>query len=103
MDTSQPISSEELDVLLAVQIGNCSPEQRELFERCKVTPYLVPINRIGKVEAVFVVASVGDIVLYYEDIEEGFNISSLLPDGSIATPGYEQWELGHALGHLAAT
>ena len=102
MDTWQPISAEELNALLTVQIGDCSPEQREIFERCKVTPYLVPINRLGNAEAVFVVARVGDLVLYYEDVEEGFNISTLSPDGSIATPGYEQWELGHALRHLAA-
>src|SRR5688500_17140003 len=102
MDTWQPISAAELDAILAAQIGDCSPEQQELSERCKVTPYLVPINRLGNAEAAFVVARVRDLVLYYEDVEEGFNISTLSPDGSIATPGYEQWELGHALGHLAA-
>ncbi len=102
MDTWQPISTEELDAVLAAQIGDCSPAQQELFERCKITPYLAPINRLGNAEAVFVVARAGDLVLYYEDVEEGFNISTLSPDGSIATPGYEQWELGRALGHLAA-
>ena len=102
MDTWQPISATELDTLLAAQISDCSPEQREFFERCRVTPYLVPITRLGNTEAVFVVARTGDLVLYYEDVEDGFNISTLAPDGSVATPGYEQWELGHALGHLAA-
>jgi len=102
MDTWQPISAEELGALLATQIFDCSPEQQELFERSKVTPYRVPITRLGNAEAVFVVAKVGNLVLYYEDVEDGFNISALSPDGSIATPGYEQWALGHALGHLAA-
>lgn len=102
MDTWQPISAVEIDALLAAQITNCSPEQQELFERFKIIPQLVPITRLGNAEAVFVVAKRGDLVLYYEDVEDGFNISTLAPDGTIATPGCEQWELGHALGHLAA-
>jgi len=101
MDIWQPISAAELDALLAVQIADCTPEQQEFFDRCKVTPYLVPITRFGETEAVFVVARAGDLVLYYEDVEEGFNISMLSPDGSIATPGYNQCELTHALRHFA--
>ena len=102
MDTWQPVTAKELDALVTTQLADCSPEQHELFERYKVVPYLVPIDRQGKTEAVFVVAKTGDMVLYYEDVEEGFNISPLSHDGSIATPGYEQWELRHALGHLVA-
>jgi hypothetical protein len=102
MDTWQPISVEELETLIATQLADCSREQRQFFDRCKVVPHLAKIDRFGATETVFVVAKAGDLVLYYEDVEEGFNISPLLPDGSIASPGYEQWELRHALWHLAA-
>jgi hypothetical protein len=102
MGTWQPISAEELDALIAAQLADCSPEQRQLFGRWKVVPHLANIDRFGATETVFVVAKAGDLALYYEDVEEGFNISPLLPDGSIASPGYEQWELRHALCHLAA-
>ena len=102
MDTWQPISVEELEALIAAQLFDCSPEQRQLFDRCKISPHLTKIDRLGTTETVFVVARAGDLVMYYEDVEEGFNISSLLTDGSIASPGCEQWELRHALGHLAA-
>lgn len=102
MDTWQPVTVEELDALMAAQLAECSPEQHQLFKRFKVDPYRVPIDRQGVTEAVFVVAKAGDMVLYYEDVEEGFNISPLSHDGSIATPGYEQWELRHALGRLVA-
>ena len=42
------------------------------------------------------------LVIYFEDVEEGFNVSPLSPDGAIASPGYEQWELRHALSHFVA-
>jgi hypothetical protein len=34
-------------------------------------------------------------------VEEGFNISRLAADGSIADPGWEQWEISEALSQLA--
>jgi hypothetical protein len=102
MDTWQPISTEELDAIIAAQLADCSPEQRQFFDHCKIARHLAKIDRLGTTETVFVVARAGDLVLYYEDVEGGFNISSLRPDGSIASPGYEQWELRHALWHLAA-
>ncbi|RDZ26254.1 hypothetical protein [Lysobacter silvisoli] len=101
MNTWQPITVEELNALIAEQLVDCSADQQEFFERFKVAPYLVPIARLGNTETVFIVAEAGDLVLYYEDVEEGFNISGLSPDGAIATPHCEQWELRHALIHLA--
>ncbi|WP_269792317.1 hypothetical protein [Stenotrophomonas sp. Iso1] len=101
MDTWQPISAEELDALVARQLSDCSIEQQRIFEQCKVVPYLAKIDRLGTVETVFVVAKAGNIALYYEDVEEGFNISDLLPDGTISSRACEQWELRHALRHLA--
>ena len=102
MDTWHPVTVKELEALIAAQLGDCSLEQQQLFERCKVALRLVPIDRGGNIESVFVVAQARDLVMYYEDVEEGFNISPLSPDGAIASPGYEQWELRHALGHLVA-
>ncbi|WP_282297020.1 hypothetical protein [Stenotrophomonas sp. PS02289] len=101
MDSWQPISAEELEALVVSQLSECSAEQKQFFEQCKVAPFLAKIERLGAVETVFVVARTGNIALYYEDVEEGFNISELRPDGSIANPGWEQWELCHALWHLA--
>jgi len=102
MDTWQAITLKELEALIAAQLADCSVEQKQLFEGCKVAPRLVPIERNGNVENVFVVAQIRDFVLYYEDVEDGFNISSLSGDGAIASPGYEEWELRHALRHLVA-
>lgn len=102
MDRWHPVSAEELDAILAAQIIELTQPQRERFERIKVAPHLVAIHRFGKVEWVFVVARVGDCVVYYEDVEEGFNVSALSSGGSISAPGHEQWELGHVLERLAS-
>jgi hypothetical protein len=103
MDTWQPVTIAELAALIASQLADCSMEQRQFFERIKVAPRLVPIDRGGNVEHVFVVAEIRDLALYYEDVEEGFNISTMGQDGKIASPGYAHWELRHALSRLAAT
>jgi hypothetical protein len=102
MDSWQPVTLKELESLIAAQLADCSPDQQQLFERCKVAPRLTPIDRGGNIESVFVVAQARDLVMYYEDVENGFNISPLSPNGAIASPGYEQWELRHALRHLVA-
>ena len=102
MDTWQPVTEKELESLIALQFAECSLEQQELFERYKVVPRLVPIDRNGSIESVFVVAQARDLVMYYEDVEEGFNISPLSQGGAIALPGYEQWELRHALRYVVA-
>jgi hypothetical protein len=102
MHTWHPISAEELDALLTRQLSGCSTEHQRVFEQCKVVPYLARIDRLGRVETVFVVANVGNIALYYEDVEEGFNISELRPDGAISSRACEQWELRDALWHLAS-
>jgi hypothetical protein len=97
METWKPISASELKELLRRQLGECSPEQVATFETVRVEPYQVPIVRNGSVEQVFVVARKGPQVMYYEDVEEGFNISKLTSDGAIAEPGFEQDELKWAL------
>lgn len=66
------------------------------------SPSASPIIRFGNTESVFVVADRRGVVIYYEDVEEGFNISLLAADGSIAKPRWEQWKLRHALWHFDA-
>jgi hypothetical protein len=101
MDTWEPTSAKELEALIVRELAKCTPEQREFFSRIRIPLRAVPIPRFGQVESIFVVAQQGDVVVYYEDVEEGFNLSTLAPDGSIESPGYEQWELRHVLYRLA--
>lgn len=59
--------------------------------------------RDGVSESVFIVAQLKEMVIYYEDVEDGFNVSEVAPDGSIATPGFEQWTIADAVQHLLAS
>jgi hypothetical protein len=101
MEMWSPVSASELEGIVASQLAECAQEQQLQFAACRVPLRSVPILRNGAFESVFVVAQRGDLVVYYEDIEEGFNISKLAPDGSIAEPGYEDWRLCHAMLRLA--
>jgi hypothetical protein len=49
------------------------------------------------VESVVVVARRGNDVIYWEDVEDGFNISPVGPDGRILEHWCNQDELGVAL------
>jgi hypothetical protein len=91
---------EELSSLLEAQLRLCTPEEQELFGRIRVPLLKTPIHRLGALEEVFVVAECCGGVIYYEDVEEGFEFSVLGPDGAIPVQGCNQFELGHVLRQL---
>lgn len=92
-----PITAEELEILVTSALRDCTPGQAEAFARYRVPFYPVPIRRDTELETVFVVAHLPGGLLYFEDIEDCFVVSPLAPDGSIAEPGYSQFELRHVL------
>ena len=96
----KPITQIELEALLKKEIGRCSPTQQQFFETHRVPLYLVPIHRFGTVEQVFVVAKIKEGIMYYEDVEEGFEIAHLGPDGAISEQDCNQYELKHVLTQL---
>jgi hypothetical protein len=96
----KPISALELNRLVDLELTNCGIEQQNLFARYRVPPYRVPIHRLGKLEEVFVVAELPSGVIYYEDVEEGFEFDSLGTDGAIPEQSCNQYELGHVLSQL---
>ena len=59
--------------------------------------YVAPILRYGQIENAVVVARRGDEVIYWEDVEEGFNLSPVSPDGQILEHWSNQDELRFAL------
>ena len=93
----RPITVEELTEVVAEQLATCAPSDRAAFLARRVPLRAVSIQRGAAVEPVFVVAEHAGHVLYYEDVEEGFNISTLDGRGFIAQPGFEQLELKHAM------
>ncbi|NQD36471.1 hypothetical protein HPT27_05485 [Permianibacter sp. IMCC34836] len=100
MPSWTPISETDLATLLSQQLELCSNEQQALFERHRVTPYKVAISRFGDIESVFVVAEVDSRVIYFEDVEEGFELDVIDSSGLIRGKGCSQFELRHVLALL---
>lgn len=94
------ISESELNELIDRELDNCTAEQKTLFTRYRVPLYRVPIHRLGHLEEVFVVAELYGGVIYYEDVEEGFEFDRLGPDGAISKQGANQHELRHVLSQF---
>ena len=94
---SEAISLTELEILIAEQLRFCTQSQGEAFTRCRVQFRKVPINRLGALESVWVVAELPSGFLYYENIEEGFEIGTLGADGALIEAGCNQYELSHVL------
>jgi hypothetical protein len=104
MASRKPITLENLQMLLNSELAVCSSADRTLFESRKVKPYVATIQcpYAQAPEHVFVVARDGDIVMYYEDVEEGFNLSEVSSEEWIVEPGREQDTVSWALAKWKA-
>jgi hypothetical protein len=100
MTTWRPATRSEVESIVAEQLQACSPSQRQLFERYRVEPHSCPIERFGTIEQVYAVARRGKFLLFWEDIEEGFEWSRPEDDGVIRSYGSSQFELTHILYRL---
>jgi len=96
-DRWEPATLEEVEAILARDVERLDPDQRALWQECRVAPRAAPIVRYGSQESVFVVAERNGEAIYWEDIEEGFNISPVGPAGEILEHWCNQDELRWAL------
>lgn len=97
LETWQPITIEQLEAVVAAQLGACAAEQQAAFASLRVQFFSVPISRLGAVESVLVVARLPSGLLYFEDVEEGFEIGVPGADGVLPDQGCNQLELRHVL------
>jgi hypothetical protein len=97
LETWQPITVVELQALVADQLPNCSSAQQVAFASYRVPFYSVAFRRGRALEQVLVVAELPSGLLYYEDIEEGFEVGTLDADGILQDHGCNQLELTDAL------
>jgi hypothetical protein len=97
MDDWRPASVDQVRQIVARDIKACDAEQLAAFQRCRVEPFSAPIMRYGKTETVVVVARNGDQVIYWEDVENGFNVSPISSDGCIVEHWCNDDELRFAL------
>ena len=85
-----PVSRTELEELIAADLADCSEEERAYFNAVAVEPSKWRQSPYGDDGGGFwVVAIDGDRVLWYNDIEEGFNVSRFSARGTI--PDSEYW------------
>lgn len=102
MEAWSPITAQELTALLSKQLEACPSSSRAFFELYRVEPYKVPIHRLGNIEQVYVVAQLPSGVIYYEDVEGGFEFDAIASDGAIPKQGCNQFELKHVLSQLGS-
>jgi len=93
----RPLTLAEMEALVAKQLGDCTHDQRAAFAAQRVPFHTVPLHRLGKVEPVWVVAHFAEGWLYYEDVEEGFEVGVPGADGALPERGCNQYELTHIL------
>jgi hypothetical protein len=87
--TWHPIQLDDLGAMISRELAECSEEQRAFFERVAVAPkkWQSPYGDDGG--GFWVVAIHRDRVLWYNDIEDGFNVSTFEVQGEI--PEHEDW------------
>src|SRR5262245_49419194 len=100
----EPISREALDELIDRDLGAATAEDRAFFASVAVPPSKWQLSPWGDRGGGFwVVAVLEERALWYNDIEDGFNVSNFVSHGTI--PSREYWcnqdELKFALRDLA--
>lgn len=97
MDEWQPATVEEVKTIVEEDLLECDAEQIAIFKRYAVEPYAARIVRYGKAEGVVVVARRGNEVIYWEDVEYGFQVSPIGEDGRVLEHWCNQDALGDGL------
>jgi hypothetical protein len=101
----EPITKAELAAVIARDLAAASEEQRADYARTAITPEKWQQSPWGEQGGGFwAVAVYGTNVLWYNDIEEGFNVSRFVTRGRIPDDEYwcQQDELGWAIPRLVA-
>jgi hypothetical protein len=97
MDDWRPATIEEVDEIVARDLRVCDAEQLAAFNKYRVEPFSAPMVRYGQTASVVVVARNGDQVIYWEDVEDGFNVSPISADGRVLEHWCNDDELRFAL------
>lgn len=95
----QPITQQEFESLYREQVAELSAEERDAFNRFRTPLTKATIRRSNSAgdEKVFMVARNDDGVLYFDDVEYGFNISTVDENNVILQPGGSQFSLAEAV------
>ena len=100
--TWTPVSLNDLQTLIAEGEAQMDARLRQVWERERVTPVKWQLHPWGDDGGGFwVVAIIDNFALWYNDIEDGFNISAFTAEGTIDEYWCNQDELQHAVARVA--
>jgi len=103
MSEWRPISREELHLLVAESLGSAAAEGRRIFDLVRIIPEKWALPPWGDEGGGFwVVGVLGRYAIWYNDIEEGFNVSVYCEWGLLADYTCDQLELHHWLFRLSS-
>lgn len=99
-ETWRPITREEFDVLVAEQMAALDPGQSVTLNTSRIDPRQAIIRRSDTAgdERVWIIAERQSQVLYFDDVEWGWNWSEVNQENRILRPGGGQGELKDVLG-----
>jgi len=95
----KPAPVEDVMEIVQEDLSDCDPEQAAVFDRFAVNPFPAAIVRYGQIGSVIVVARRYNEVIYWEDVECGFNVSPIDENGTVLEHWCNQDELRWALNH----
>ena len=98
----EPITKDELEKEIEAQCSQLSQAELSYFRNIRVPLRPVKIDRWGKLEEVFIIAETGGLIVFYEDIEEGFEITKLNQKNAISEYGANQYTIQHVVNQLRA-
>jgi hypothetical protein len=86
--TWRPATEAEVSEILEHDLSVCTDTERQFFERIRVVPFRRDrIARGDAIEHVFTVAAWRDVIVFWEDVEEGFEVARVDSDGVIRQYG----------------
>lgn len=97
-----PITKAELEREIEAQFRELNPEEQAFFRQVQVPMEKFSIERWGVLEKVFVVAKFQNMVVFYEDVEEGFEITVPNQAGVISDYSSSQFRLRHVVNQIRA-
>jgi len=101
MSSWQPIASDELRAQIDLSLSEAPEELHRLHQLVQIEPEKWALSPWGDEGGGFwVVAVFGRFVIWYNDIEEGFNVSPFKRWGVIEEYACEQLKLHHWLSRL---
>lgn len=94
----EPITETQFEMLLLEQLEEMDTDERHEYTKYEIKPWKSTLRRSDEYgdEHVFVVAQKDKTVLYFDDVEWGFNLSVIDDEGRILSPGGSQMSLADA-------